>query len=131
MRQTPFAAESFDAVVSAYAVDHMAGEQSLRALREANRVLRPGGEFLLEVLEADAYVHAAFPIIGAHGYFGPNNAVARWRDLLQQADLEVTQSGHVPGTLYVLARKPMGASDAVSLRSDSNDQSDTVRGSLK
>ena len=63
-----------------------------------NRVLRPGGEFLLEVLEADAYVHTAFPIIGAHGYFGPNNAVALWRDMLQQAGFEVTESGHVPGT---------------------------------
>ena len=131
MRQMPFPAESFDAVVSAYAVDHMAREQSLRALHEVNRVLRPGGEFLLEVLEADAYVHTAFPIIGAHGYFGPNNVVARWRDLLQQADFEVTESGHVPGTLYMLARKPMGASDAVSLRSDSNDQLDATSAAVE
>jgi SAM-dependent methyltransferase len=123
MREMPLAAESFDAVVSAYAIDHMRRDDSLRALREVNRVLRPGGEFLLEVLEADAYVHTAFPIIGAHGYFGPNNAVARWRDLLQQAQFEIIESGHVPGTLYILARKALEPSNVISLRSDSNDES--------
>jgi SAM-dependent methyltransferase len=131
MREMPLAAESFDGVVSAYAIDHMRREHSLRALREVHRVLRPAGEFLLEVLEADAYVHTAFPIIGAHGYFGPNNAVARWRDLLEQTGFEVMESGHIPGTLYILARKSDDPSNSVSLRSDNNAESNDARAGLE
>jgi SAM-dependent methyltransferase len=106
MREIPFPAASFDAVVTAYAIDHMARKESVRALNEIHRVLRPGGELLVEVMGADAYVHIAFPILGAHGFFGPNNAEPRWRELLEQSQFEILESGHVPGTVYVLARKP-------------------------
>ena len=82
-------------------------------------------------MEAGVYVHTAFPIIGAHGYFGPNNAVGRWRALLQEADLEVLEMGHVPGTLYVLARKASDSSNAVSLRSQSNAESTDARAALE
>jgi SAM-dependent methyltransferase len=105
MREMPFPDATFDAVVSAYAIDHMRRSDSARALDEVHRVLRPGGEFLLEVMHADAYIHTAFPILGAHGVFGPTNAEATWRDLLEKAKFEIVESGRVPGTVYVLGRK--------------------------
>jgi len=105
MREMAFQDASFDAVVTSYAIDHMRQEDSVRALREIHRVLRDDGDLLIEVMEADAYVHFAFPLLGAHGYFGPNNAESHWRSLVESAALEVVESGHVPGTAYVLARK--------------------------
>ncbi|MBI5283572.1 MAG: class I SAM-dependent methyltransferase [Chloroflexi bacterium] len=43
--QLPFEDETFDALVSSFAIDHTA--DVARALAEAKRVLRPGGQFLL------------------------------------------------------------------------------------
>lgn len=43
--QLPFEDETFDALVSSFAIDHTA--DLARALAEAKRVLRPGGQFLL------------------------------------------------------------------------------------
>lgn len=105
MCDMPFTAESFDAAISSYAIDHMRREDSKRALNEVHRVLRPGGEFLLAVMHMDAYVRAALPIAGAHGYLGPLTTEQLWRGLLEQAQFEVIESGTMPGTVYVLARK--------------------------
>jgi len=92
--------------VSSYAIDHLRRADAVRALGEVHRVLRPGGEFLLEVVHVDRYGHTAFPIIAAHGFFGPNATESGWRDLLEQARFDIVESGHAPGTVYVLARKP-------------------------
>jgi SAM-dependent methyltransferase len=70
MCDMPFEADSFDAAISSYAIDHMRRENSERALSEIHRVLRPGGEFLLAVARMDGYVRVALPIVGAHGYLG-------------------------------------------------------------
>lgn len=105
MREMPFADSSFDAVVSSYAIDHVRRADSMRALNEVHRILRPGGEFLLEVMGMDAYVRVAYPFLGAHGFLGPTNAESRWRALLDAANFEVVESGRIPGTVFVLARK--------------------------
>jgi len=105
MCDMPFEPGSFDAAISSYAIDHMRRDDSKRALNEVHRVLRPGGEFLLEVMHMDAYVRVALPIAGAHGYLGPMTTEQLWRGLLEQASFEVIESGTMPGTVYVLARK--------------------------
>ena len=53
MRRLPFEDATFDTIVSAYAVDHLNREGSKTALKEAARVLKPGGDFLLMVVEID------------------------------------------------------------------------------
>ena len=50
MRKLPFEPATFDAVVSTYAIDHLNRDGAERSLREAARVLKPGGEFLLMVI---------------------------------------------------------------------------------
>lgn len=105
MCDMPLPAESFDAAVSTYAIDHMRREDSRRALNEVRRVLRPGGDFLLAVMHNDIYTKIAFPLLGAHGYFGPMSAEHYWREMLEAAQFEVIEAGEMPGTLYLLARK--------------------------
>jgi len=46
---TGFADGTFDAVVSSYTIDHL-GDQKLNALKEINRILKPGGRMLMIVL---------------------------------------------------------------------------------
>ncbi len=109
MREMPFEDASFDAVVSTYAIDHMRRSESIRALHEVHRVLRPGGDFLLAVMRTDAYVHTAFPVLASHGVFGPDGAEQGWREMLEQAGFEIIESGPAPATVYVLARKAFNA----------------------
>jgi arsenite methyltransferase len=62
-RDLPFEPETFDAVVSNLAIHNIAGDDGRdRALREAVRVLRPGGQLRIVDFLADRYVeplHAA------------------------------------------------------------------------
>ena len=47
MEELPFAAGSFDAVLSSQALHHVPREAKIRALRKMLRVLRPGGRLLI------------------------------------------------------------------------------------
>ncbi len=105
MRAMPLASASFDGAVSAYAIDHLGNDDVARTLAETRRVLRPSGEFLLMVLNPDAWVRMALPMFYEHGYFGHQPAPALWRERLETAGFEVVEVGRQPGTLYVLAIK--------------------------
>src|SRR5438105_13698472 len=50
MRKLPFEPAAFDAVVSAYAIDHLNRQGTDQSLAEAARVLKPGGELLLMII---------------------------------------------------------------------------------
>jgi hypothetical protein len=76
-----------------------------RTLNEVNRVLRGRGEFLLMVINPDAWIRVALPMLAEHGYFGRRPMPDVWRQRLESAGFEVVELGRVPGTLYVLARK--------------------------
>jgi SAM-dependent methyltransferase len=104
LREMPLASGSVDAAVSAYAIDHLDGEGIRRSLAEVSRVLRPGGEFLLMVIHPDGWTRLAFPLFGAHGYFGGRGAAERWRAALVEAGFEVLEEGTAPATLYLLVR---------------------------
>ncbi len=61
LRELPFEAGSFDAAVSSFAIDHLGKNGAQQSIAEMARVLRPGGQFLLMVLNTDAYVKFAYP----------------------------------------------------------------------
>jgi ubiquinone/menaquinone biosynthesis C-methylase UbiE len=104
MRQIPFADDSFDAAVSSFAIDHLNREGVTRALSEAHRILRPGGEFLFIVLNVDRWVKLAYPLPHGHGYFSGAPPEEHWRRALEGAGFEVVEIGTQPATLYLLAR---------------------------
>jgi len=103
MRKLPFEAATFDAVVSAYAIDHLGREGIAASLGEAERVLKPGGEFLLMVVTKEFWMTFTFGPLLLHG--GPRSP-EQWAGLLEAAEFQVVEQGTRPMTLYVLARKP-------------------------
>ncbi|MFX8312614.1 class I SAM-dependent methyltransferase, partial [Acinetobacter baumannii] len=56
MRKIPAPDNTFNAVISSYAIDHLDRAGIKTALHEVNRVLAPGGDFLLMVIRADAWL---------------------------------------------------------------------------
>jgi SAM-dependent methyltransferase len=105
MRQMPFPDGSFDAAVSAFAIDHLPKDSVERALAETSRVLRPHGQFLLMTLNVDGWIRFAFPPIHGHGYFGHAPDPERLRRALSAAGLDVVEEGTPAATLYFLASK--------------------------
>ena len=105
LRALPFDAGSFDAAVSSFAIDHLGKKGSQQAITEMARVLRPGGQFLLMVLNTDAYVKFAYPLIHYHMYYGHGGGTERWRAALTAAGFEVVEQGTQPATMYFVGEK--------------------------
>jgi SAM-dependent methyltransferase len=103
MREMPFTDAEFDAVVSVAAIDHLRQEGIVRSLAEMSRVLKPGGEVLLTIVNVDWLTRLASPHAMAH--HRPQDP-DRWRTLLEQGGFAVEEDGKKPGALYFLARKP-------------------------
>ncbi|MCX6605217.1 MAG: class I SAM-dependent methyltransferase [Acidobacteria bacterium] len=102
MRQMPLEPASFDAIVSSYAIDHLNSKGIQQSLAEANRVLKPNGEFLLMVISKDAWMNFTWGPVFFHGGTRP---ATRWTQLLNEANFDVPEQGTKPATLYFLARK--------------------------
>ena len=103
MRKLPFEPDSFDGVVSTYAIDHLNREGIDLSLREASRVLKPGGEFLLMLIAKDLWLRLTFgPLLLHSGTRGQE----WWTNRLGEIGLRVIEQGTRPGTLYIVARKP-------------------------
>lgn len=101
MLKLPFPTASFDAVVSAYAMDHLGRAGARTALGEAHRVLKPGGDFLLILIANDGWAKLAFgPLLSHGGTYG----VAWWRDAAQQAGFDVAEEGTQPVTMWLLLK---------------------------
>jgi SAM-dependent methyltransferase len=105
MRRMPFEDATFDAALSAFAIDHLPGHDIPAALGEAARVLRPHGQFLFMGLNVDVWVRIAFPLPPGHGFWTRSENAARWRTLLASAGFDLVEEGTRPGTLYLLAQK--------------------------
>jgi len=102
MRNMPLASASFDGIVSAYAIDHLGRHGIQDALREANRVLKPGGQFLLIVIAKDGWLKYTFGPLLLHAHMV---AADFWADKLRDAGFEILEEGSQPATKYILARK--------------------------
>jgi SAM-dependent methyltransferase len=108
MRKLPFDDASFDAALSAYAVDHLSRDGSKQALAEARRVLKPGGEFLLMLVENEAWAKLAFGPLLSHG---GTRGRPWWTGAAKDAGFEILEAGTKPATLYLLLRRPPGATE--------------------
>jgi SAM-dependent methyltransferase len=102
MRKIPFDAGSFDAVVSAYAVDHLDGQGIRQTMAETARVIKPGGDFLLILIGKEPVGIFAFGPLLMHG--GPRPP-AWWTARLEEAGFQVLEQGTRPVTVYFLARR--------------------------
>jgi len=102
MRRMPFDDAAFDAVVSAYALDHLRGEDRVAALAEAARVLGPDGQFLLLGINVDWMAWLASPLHIAH-HSRPD--LPAWRAAIERSGFAIEEEGRRPATWYVLARK--------------------------
>lgn len=102
MRKMPLEPASFDAIVSAYAIDHLNTKGIQQSLAEANRVLKPNGEFLLMLVAKDAWMNFTWGPVFFHGGTRP---ATRWTQFLNEANFNIAEQGTKPATLYFLARK--------------------------
>ena len=57
----PLADASYDAAISSYAIDHMGREGTPKAIKEVARVLKPNGEFLLQIVNPDIWSTVIMP----------------------------------------------------------------------
>jgi SAM-dependent methyltransferase len=103
MRKTPFADGAFDGIISSYAVDHLDREGIRQTLSEAKRVLKPGGEFLLVIVNGkDPWLHFAFGPLLAHGGF---RGTGWWESQMRDAGFQVAETGTVPASFYMVGRR--------------------------
>lgn len=105
MRKLPFSAASFDAAVSAYAMDHLSSEGTVQALAEAARVIRPGGEFLLILVRNDWLMKVAFGPLLSHGGL---RGKEWWTARLEESGFRIAETGVAPATMFFLLHKPAG-----------------------
>ena len=99
-RQLPFANGDFDGAISVAAIDHVPRRDIPKAIAEVARVLKPGGDFLLTIVNVDGWVWFASPPLAHHPRANPR----QWRTMLQAAGFEIIEEGTRPGSLYFLAR---------------------------
>jgi SAM-dependent methyltransferase len=104
MRKLPFPDASFDAIVSTYAIDHLPRNDIPGALSEAARVLRPGGEFLLEVMYPDAWMRFAYGPLMMHGARA-GDIRSRWTAMMETAGFRALEQGTAPATFYIRAAR--------------------------
>jgi len=102
MRKLPFEAATFDAIVSSYAIDHLNRDGVKQTLAESARVLKPGGEILLMLIQNDGWAKFAFGPLLSHGATrGPD----WWKSRMQEAGFRLAEEGTFPVTLWLLARR--------------------------
>jgi SAM-dependent methyltransferase len=96
----PFPDQSFDAVVSAHAVDHL-GKSTERGLREILRVLKPGGRFLLVVWVPGWTMFSVANILAFS-----LSSTRTWRQRAASAGFRISDEGTFNGNWFVVLKKP-------------------------
>jgi ubiquinone/menaquinone biosynthesis C-methylase UbiE len=97
----PFPDGRFDAVVSTHVYDHL-GDKKEQGLREAVRVLKPGGRFLMAVWVPG---WTMFTVANLLSFFLTSKA--RWREMAGRAGFTVVDEGAFNHAWFVLLEKPI------------------------
>lgn len=101
-RDLPLATGTYDGAISVAAIDHIPRAGIPKALAEVARVLKPDGEFLLMIVNVDAWARFASPHAFGHH---PRADANRWRAMLTSAGFDIVEQGAQPAALYFLSRK--------------------------
>lgn len=100
LTQLPFPDESFDAAVSAHAIDHL-GAGKEKGLAEMRRVLKPGGRFLLVVWVPG---WSMFAIANVMSFFLTRRS--GWRQMAGRVGFKIQDEGTFNGVWYLLLHSP-------------------------
>jgi ubiquinone/menaquinone biosynthesis C-methylase UbiE len=106
MRQIPFPDASFDAAISCYAIDHLNRDGIPKALSEAARVIKPGGDFLFMVIAKEPWIQFAFGPLLAHG--PATRDKSWWSTRITDAGFEIREADTRPAMLYILSQRKSG-----------------------
>lgn len=103
MRKLPFENASFDGIITCYAIDHLGRDGIKESLAESYRVLKPGGEFLMMIINGrDPLLWYAFGPLLAHGGF---RGKEWWSERVKESGLQVVESGTVRASFYLVGRR--------------------------
>ena len=90
-RDLPLESATYDGVISVAAIDHLPRAGIPKALAEVARVLKPGGEFLLTIVNVDVWARFGSPhALGHHPAADPS----RWRGVARIVRLRCRRGGN-------------------------------------
>lgn len=93
--------ETFDSAISSYMMDHL-GKYKLDGLKEINRVLKPGGKFLLIVFVPGVATFSVFNL-----FCLSLTSRKGWRKLFEQSNFILKEEGAINTGIYFLIEKPL------------------------
>ncbi len=100
MRRIHSADDAYEGVVSAYAIDGLDRDGIRETLHEVARVMKPGGEFLLIIARADAWMRFVYGLLPKFRQV----PAGFWPQALGEAGLSISEQGAGPGTAWFLCR---------------------------
>jgi len=89
----------FDSAISSFMIDHL-GKYKLPALKEIERILKPGGKFLLIVFVPNWVTFSIFNILCFS-----LTSVNGWRKMFKKTGLQLKEEGAINGGAYFLLQK--------------------------